>query len=466
MERAAERVGQVLRDKWHLERLIGAGGMAAVYEARHRNGARAAVKVLHEEMSRRKDVRERFLREGYAANRVSHPNAVRVLDDDTADDGSAFLVMELLLGETLAARANRQNGCDVDELLGWMDVILDVLSAAHAQGIIHRDLKPDNIFLTSDGRAMLLDFGIARILDGLPGSFLTKTGTALGTAPYMAPEQALGRLTEIDGRTDLFSVGATLFRLLARRKVHEAPTDADLLVAMATKPAPKLASVAPHLPGNVCMLVDRALQFDASQRYPDARTMQGDLRAVRQGRVPPYAAAQLAVPSAPERDAPTVDARAPVVAEVAPTIDDIARAASVAADPTVLGPAPASAPAPAAPAAPPASAPAPAGRGKGVLLVALAVLVFIGVVATVLMLVLRGGATPVPSAAVSASSEAVPASLSAEGNPRPMIAPRPHSVPRPAVSADANAPAAPAATLPGGAPAPAATTPKPKKRHH
>jgi serine/threonine protein kinase len=292
-EAVSRRLGQSLRDKWTLERLLGAGGMAAVYEARHRNGARAAVKLLHPEMSQREDVRERFRREGYAANKVAHRGAVRVLDDDVAEDGSAFLVMELLEGESLAARANRQGGVDVGELLGWMDEILDVLAAAHAQGIVHRDLKPDNIFLTLDGRVKLLDFGIARFLDSVPSSFKTKMGTALGTAPYMAPEQALGKLHDVDGRSDLFSVGATMFRLIARRKIHEAPSDAEILAAMATKAAPLLASVAPGAPPHVCTLVDRSLAYLPERRYPDAPTMQRDLRAVQGGSPPPHATAQL-----------------------------------------------------------------------------------------------------------------------------------------------------------------------------
>src|SRR3954467_15214980 len=107
-ETAQRRIGQSLRDKWTLERLLGAGGMATVYEARHRNGRRVAVKLLHPEMSEREDVRERFRREAYVANRVIHDGAVQILDDDVAEDGSAFLVMELLEGESLTARANRQ----------------------------------------------------------------------------------------------------------------------------------------------------------------------------------------------------------------------------------------------------------------------------------------------------------------------------------------------------------------------
>jgi len=290
---ASNRVGQVLLGKYTIEGLVGAGGMATVYAARHRTGRRVALKMLHPEMSEREDVRERFRREAYAANRVKHDGAVQIIDDDVAEDGSAFLVMELLEGESLTARANRQI-VDPRELLGWVDEILDVLAAYHAESIVHRDLKPDNVFITSEGRVKVLDFGIARVTDVLPNSFKTRMGTAIGTAPYMAPEQALGKVDEIDGRADLFSIGATMFRLIARRRIHEIQNDADLLVAMATVPAPPFAQVAPGTPRGVAAVIDRALAFLPSRRYPNARTMQADVRAVLRGEDPPYTTAMLA----------------------------------------------------------------------------------------------------------------------------------------------------------------------------
>jgi eukaryotic-like serine/threonine-protein kinase len=233
-EVVAGRVGRTYGGKWTLERLIGTGGMAAVYAARDPSGATAAVKILHPEMSLRQDVRERFLREGYVANKVDHPGAVRVLEHGSSDDGTVFLAMELLVGEPLSAHVHRHGGLPVPRLLDFLDQILDVLVRAHSHGIIHRDLKPDNLFVTSDGRIKILDFGLARLLDAAPGDFRTKTGLALGTLPYMAPEQALGRRAEIDGRTDLFALGASAFRIVAGRKVHEAPSEAELLMAMAS----------------------------------------------------------------------------------------------------------------------------------------------------------------------------------------------------------------------------------------
>src|SRR6185295_844788 len=191
------RIGQVLRDKYTLEGLLGSGGIGTVYAARHRQGRRVAIKMLHPEMSARPDVCERFRKEMYAANKVIHEGAVQIFDDDVAEDGSVYLVMELLEGESLTARANRKP-IETNELLGWVDEILDALAAYHAEGIVHRDIKPDNIFLTNDGRVKLLDFGIARVNDLVPSTFKTQLGTALGTAPYMAPEQALGKVDEID----------------------------------------------------------------------------------------------------------------------------------------------------------------------------------------------------------------------------------------------------------------------------
>jgi serine/threonine-protein kinase len=272
-ERAARRVGTVLRGKYRIVGVLGIGGMASVYSAVHRNGSRVAIKVLHEEVSIRADARARFLREGYAANRIGHPGAVQILDDDTADDGAAFLVMELLRGETLRARAERAGG-----KLPWREVLalgrqlLDVLVAAHARGVVHRDIKPDNLFLTTSRALKVLDFGIARVEDDL-GAHATATGTRLGTPAYMPPEVALGRTAEIDARSDVWSAGATLFMLLSGRAVHDGESSAEVAVRAATMPAPPLGSVIEGVPPEVAAIVDRALRFRREDRWPSARAM-------------------------------------------------------------------------------------------------------------------------------------------------------------------------------------------------
>ena len=288
---AAQRVGTTLCHKWTLERLIGTGGMAAVYEAVHKIGRREAIKILHADVARDAEVRARFEQEAHVVNRFKHPGAVDVRDIDVTEDGTPFLVMELLQGDSLADLSRRREALELGVVLRLADELLDVLVAAHAQGIIHRDIKPDNLFVQKDGRLKVLDFGIARVRAGVPLKLRTRAGATLGTAPYMPPEQIKGQ--EIDARADVFAVGATLFRILARRRVHEAPTETETLVRMASEPAPPLGSVAPDVPRDVCLVVDRALMFDRAQRYPDAATMQSDIRAVREGQPPPYAHARL-----------------------------------------------------------------------------------------------------------------------------------------------------------------------------
>ena len=277
---AASRVGTTLRDKWHLDRLIGVGGMAAVYAATHRNGSVAAIKVLHPECSAVPLMRERFLREGYLANLVAHAGTVKVLDDDEADDGSVYLVMHLLEGEALDRYATRKDRLPMGEVLRIVDHVLDVLVAAHAKGIIHRDLKPENLFLTPDGTVYVLDFGIAKERSESASSSDTEPGTAMGTPAFMPPEQARGRWDLVDGRSDLWALGATMFTLLSGRCVHFADTINETLLSAMTKPAPSLATVVPSAPASLVALVDRALQVDLRSRFPDAKSMQAALREV------------------------------------------------------------------------------------------------------------------------------------------------------------------------------------------
>jgi serine/threonine-protein kinase len=280
VERSRERVGITLKDKWRLDALLGVGGMAAVYSATHRNGMRVAVKMLHPELSINPEVRTRFLREGYVANRVEHSGAVTVLDDDATDDGAVFLVMELLDGETLAHRFERKaRSLAAPQILLITDQVLDVLVAAHEKQIVHRDIKPDNIFLTRSGGVKLLDFGIARLRELSTQSSATRSGSTMGTPAYMAPEQARARWDEVDGRTDLWAVGATMFKLLTGRVVHVADTLNEQLLAAMTLPAPPIATLVPTAPIPLVEIVDKALAFERENRWPDARQMQQATRS-------------------------------------------------------------------------------------------------------------------------------------------------------------------------------------------
>jgi eukaryotic-like serine/threonine-protein kinase len=280
LERIQRRLGTTVRGKYRLERLLGIGGMAAVFEARHRNGAVFALKVLHPEFARVPDIRRRFLREGYVANAIGHPGVVRVLDDDDDDDeNTVFLVLELLQGETLDARRHRQGGrLPPAEALDLVDRLLDVLVAAHERPhpVVHRDIKPANLFLTQDGSLKVLDFGIARLLDG---TGVTRSGELLGTPAFMPPEQANGRIREIDPRSDLWSVGAVAFLLLTGSPVHEGATDAELLIYAATRHAAPIEGIAPWLGTELASAINRALAFQRDARWPSAREMRAALRA-------------------------------------------------------------------------------------------------------------------------------------------------------------------------------------------
>jgi serine/threonine-protein kinase len=279
-KRAEALVGTTLQGKWRLEKLLGVGGMASVYAAKHANGRRAAIKLLHKELALDERTRARFLREGRVANKVGHPNAVAVLDDVVAEDGTTcFLVMELLQGETLKLKWRRQNHkIELPEVLRITADILDVLMAAHAASIVHRDIKPENIFLTSEGGTKVLDFGIARLHEGLDGAGMTRTGSMMGTPAFMAPEQARARWEMVDQRTDLWAVGALMFTLLTGEYVHEGHTGAELLVAAATQPARAINALLPGVPDVIAAIVDRALAYNREDRWQDAVSMRAAVK--------------------------------------------------------------------------------------------------------------------------------------------------------------------------------------------
>lgn len=282
MESAERRIGQTVCGKWHLDRVIGIGGMAAVYEATHRNRNRVAIKMLHPALSLEDGTRQRFLREGYVANTIRHTGAVQVLDDDVTDDGVAFLVMELLRGESVEERMYRRGGAlEVQETLEIADQLLDVLGAAHDQKVIHRDIKPDNIFLTDSGDVKVLDFGIARLHQGDRG--MTKVGSFMGTPAFCAQEQARGRWDSVDHRTDLYSVGATIFTCVTGEHVHQAETSSEQLALAISSKARSLAEALPGVPRDLVQLVDTALSYNKEDRYQSARAMRAAVTRVMAG---------------------------------------------------------------------------------------------------------------------------------------------------------------------------------------
>lgn len=281
---AHEHIGRTLRGKWTLEALLGVGGMAAVYAATHRNGGRAAIKLLHHELGAMAEVRTRFVREGYLANRVGHPAVVRALDDDVDDDGTPFLVMELVEGETLEQRAAEEL-MNAEELLAVAEQILEVLSAGHERGIVHQDLKPANLLVDNDGRVRVLDYGIARSIDDDPTTLKLRT---TGTPSFMSPEQVRGDV--VTGASDLYSLGATLFALATGRPPHVADTPIHLMLRIATESAPRVSELAPSLPRPLAQLIDRALRHEPDRRWASANAMAREVQSVREA---------LGIPSSP-----------------------------------------------------------------------------------------------------------------------------------------------------------------------
>jgi serine/threonine-protein kinase len=280
LRQAKARIGEKA-GKYTLERVIDVGGMAAVFAAKSWR-SQVAVKVMHKTYLRIEEARERFAREGYAANQVGHDGVVKVIDDGRLDDGTPFFVMELLEGRSLEQHLGDNNQLALDETLWIADALLDVLVSAHASGVVHRDLKPANVFMTTAGEIKLLDFGLARLHDGKPSKSLTRTGTVIGTAHYMSPEQAMRRPELVDRRTDLWSVGAILFRCLTGRMVHLTKSTGESLIAAATQPAPALAEVLDTVPTEVAAVVDRALAFRKEERWKDAAAMQRAVRALNE----------------------------------------------------------------------------------------------------------------------------------------------------------------------------------------
>jgi serine/threonine-protein kinase len=277
-QRARERVGTRLLGKWRLDELLGVGGMASVYAATHRNGSRAAIKVLHDHLAPYGEVRQRFLEEAYTANRVNHPGAVAVRDDGVTAAGATFLVMELLEGRTLEALIRENGVLPANQVLVYAEQLLGILIAAHDRGIVHRDIKPENVFITADGVVKVLDFGIAAVVDGSRRR-TTRQGTLLGTPGFMPPEQARAKWDQVDARSDIWAVGATLFNALVGRLVHAAEDATEELIQAISQPAPPLADVSSGVPEVVADVVDRALAFEKRDRWPNAQAM---LNAVRE----------------------------------------------------------------------------------------------------------------------------------------------------------------------------------------
>ncbi|MFN2571418.1 MAG: serine/threonine-protein kinase [Gemmatimonadales bacterium] len=283
----AERLSLALGSSFTLEGEIGRGGMGVVYHARdERLKRKVAVKVLPPELAFREEIRIRFLREAETAARLSHPHIVPIHSVGEGPDGLVYFVMAYVDGESLGARLKRRERLPPEEARRILMETADALGAGHALGIIHRDVKPDNILLEgSRGRTVLTDFGIAKALTSTTGpGTLTATGVAIGTPHYMSPEQAAGD-REIDGRSDIYSLGVVGYQMLAGELPFSAPTVPGILLKQITEQAPNLQDRSPTCPDDLASCVMRSLEKEPDARWPTADALR---RALESRSAPPY----------------------------------------------------------------------------------------------------------------------------------------------------------------------------------
>lgn len=269
--------GDILRQKYRLEELLGQGGMAVVHAATHLTlQQRVAIKLLKPGTPRQPEVIERFLREARAASRMEGLNVARVLDVETLDDGTPFIVMELLDGCDLAALVRRRQ-LSCAEAVGYVREACQAIAEAHALGIIHRDVKPANLFLakkrTGEPVIKVLDFGISKLSED---TRITEQHTGMGSAEYMSPEQ-MRSAGDVDGRTDVWSLGVTLYELVTGRTPFHADTVGNVLAyVLARDPAPPRQH-RPDLPAGLEAVILRCLEKDPAKRYPTVAALSAAL---------------------------------------------------------------------------------------------------------------------------------------------------------------------------------------------
>ena len=268
-----QRVGTILDGKYELVRLIGEGGMGAVYEATHKLiGRRLAVKFLHALYATNPEVITRFQREAQAAAQIGHENIIEVTDMGTAPDGAPYLVMEYLEGTDVKGAIEKEGRLSPKRAAHILVQALGALQAAHDAGIIHRDMKPENIFLTSKGinpdYVKVLDFGISKFKtfdsEGVKG--LTQTGTVLGTPHYMSPEQARGE-QNITPQSDIYAMGVIMYQMLTGQLPFDAPNYNALLIKIISEEPKPVETLNPELPPALVELVRRAMDRQTETRF-------------------------------------------------------------------------------------------------------------------------------------------------------------------------------------------------------
>jgi serine/threonine protein kinase len=294
-------IGKTIAGKYDVKGVLGEGGMGTVYEAENTAlGRSVAVKVLHPAQARKKTAVKRFHQEARAAGAIGHPNICEVYDLGTLDDGSPFLVMERLLGETLGDRIASEGGLPLDDVIDVLTQVLSGLVVAHEKGIVHRDIKPENVFLSKrvgcPPVAKLLDFGVSKMISAMHEGArdadldLTRTGMVMGTPYYMAPEQARGDRI-LDARVDVYACGVMMYEALTGRRPFTGPNyNALLLNILRSDPRPA-RELRPALPRAFDRVLEKSMARPKEDRYQNATEFQQALSLLRTelSKAPPIA---------------------------------------------------------------------------------------------------------------------------------------------------------------------------------
>lgn len=311
-------VERVLSAQYELDREIGRGGMGIVYLAKDRRLKRhVAIKLLPPELAFRSEIRSRFLKEAETAAQLSHPNIVPIYSVDERE-GLVYFVMAYVDGENLAVRLHREGALPPEDTRTILLEVARALAFAHERGVVHRDIKPDNILMAAaDGGIMVTDFGIARAVTDGADARLTATGMAIGTPAYMSPEQSMGE-RELDGRSDLYSLGVVGYQMLTGELPFNAPSTPALLVKQISEHATPVSERCPHAPADLARAVMLMLEKDPSHRFSSASAL---VSALETGHVPelPVRVNALAPRTRP------LEPVAPAHDEFSPSADEVAR---------------------------------------------------------------------------------------------------------------------------------------------
>ena len=368
-----EWIGKSLAGRYQIEELMGQGGMSAVYKANDPNLKRmVAVKLIHEHLSTDAGFVSRFEEEAAAIAQLRHPNIVQVFDFNVEDD-TYYMVMEFIPGETLQEQLKRLNqagrSMDIEDVVEYLINICDASDYAHDRGLIHRDIKPANIMLSVQKQAILMDFGIAKIIGGQQH---TATGAVVGTAQYMSPEQIKGE--QLDRRSDIYSLGVTLFEMVSGRPPYEADSAMTLMMMHINDPVPDVKLINPDVSPNLVAVINKALAKSRDDRYQTAGEMAVALRGVLglPTEVPPAAAAvaasdatmvEEALPAIEEPEAAAAESPGATVVEAAVVAGAVQQAAQPDVQQTTAEPV---TPPPTVPPAPPQAPPAEPSGGSGI----------------------------------------------------------------------------------------------------